>query len=129
MGKKKATNTLFLMALKYSTTCIMFVLFTVASCSSLKLHFFFRSNNLSLRFIYLLPVLLHIGLTPKEMPTSTVLLNLRQFWLVVFTVVQCSAFRKYSLMLLCDEAGQLAQADVPVKRREEVEVEEEQGVR
>lgn len=90
---------------------------------------FFRSNNLSLRFIYLLPVLLHIGLTPKEMPTSTVLLNLRQFWLVVFTVVQCSAFRKYSLMLLCDEAGQLAQADVPVKRREEVEVEEEQGVR
>lgn len=106
----------------------MFVLFTVASCSSLKLHFF-RSNNLSLRFIYLLPVLLHIGLTPKEMPTSTVLLNLRQFWLVVFTVVQCSAFRNYSLMLLCDEAGQLAQADVPVKRREEVEVEEEQGVR
>lgn len=60
---------------------------------------------------------------------STVVLNLRQFWLVVFTVVQCSAFRKYSLMLLCDEAGQPAQADVPVKRREEVEVEEEQGVR
>lgn len=85
---------------------------------------------------------MRIGLTPKEMPTlqdfffffmfhlmSTVLLNLRQFWLMVFTVVQCSAFRKYSLMLLCDEAGQLAQADVPVKRREEVEVEEEQGVR
>lgn len=40
-----------------------------------------------------------------------------------------SAFIKYSLMLLCDEAGQPAQADVPVKRREEVEVEEEQGVR
>lgn len=57
------------MALKYYTTCIMFVLFTLASCSSLKLHFFI-SNNSSLRFIYLLPVLLHIVLTPKEMPTS-----------------------------------------------------------
>lgn len=32
-------------------------------------------------------------------------------------------------MFLCDEAGQLGQADLPVKRREEVEVEEEQGVR
>lgn len=46
-------------------------------------------------------------------------------------MVQRTTFRKHGwrLMFLCDEAGQLGPTDLPVKRREEVEVGEEQKVR